>query len=185
MTQFEFLSVFVSIVIAFGVSDLLSSWGAQIRLRNEVRPYLVHFAWSVLLLLLMIQVWWSIWRIRPITEWTYLGYLVLVLPYLLLALIAYILTPPLAEGERDIKRYYYQHNSWLFSLASAFIVVAIVNTNKNLGVPLLEPVNAIRGVGLLLTLSLAISKNERFHAIASGAAFLLLFVWVGMTMFRL
>ena len=55
MTQFEFLAVIISIVIAFGISDILSSWGEQIRLRSSIRPYRLHLAWTVLLLLAMID----------------------------------------------------------------------------------------------------------------------------------
>ena len=98
MTQFEFLAVIISIVIAFGISDILSSWGEQIRLRSSIRPYRLHLAWTVLLLLAMILAWWSLWVLRSRPEWTFPGYLMLIIPYLTLALIAYVLTPELAEG---------------------------------------------------------------------------------------
>lgn len=55
MTHFEFLSVFVSSVLAFGVSDILSSWGEQIRFRKQIRHYWLHFVWPVLVLLVIIQ----------------------------------------------------------------------------------------------------------------------------------
>lgn len=82
MTQFEFLSVFISIVLAFGVSDILSSWGEQIHLRNEIRHYWLHSAWSGLLLIVMVQVWWSLWVLRDRVEWTFPDYLSLIAPYL-------------------------------------------------------------------------------------------------------
>ena len=88
MTQFEFTTVFISIVLAFGVSDILASWGEQIRLRKQIRIYWLHVAWSALLLVLMIQVWWSLWVLRDRTEWIFFEYLLLILPFLTLALIA-------------------------------------------------------------------------------------------------
>ena len=114
MTQFEFVLVFISIVVAFGVSDILSSWGEQVRLRRQIRHYALHTAWSGLLLIVMMQVWWSLWVLRVRTEWNFVEYMVLMIPYLTLALIAYILTPKFEDSDRDIKRYYFNNSPWLF-----------------------------------------------------------------------
>ncbi len=115
MTQFEFLSVFISIVLAFGVSDILSSWGEQVRLRNEIRHYWLHIVWGFLVLIVMVQAWWGLWRLRDRTEWLFSDYLLLIAPYLLLSFIAYVLTPSIKEGKTDIKRYYYDNSRWFLA----------------------------------------------------------------------
>ena len=172
-------------MLAFGVSDILSSWGEQIRLRKEIRHYVLHVAWTVLLILLMVQMWWSMWRLREITSWTYSDYLILIVPYLLLSLIAYVLTPSVAGGGRDIKRYYYDNSPWIFGLGAVFIATAIINTNNLLHTSYLDPTNTIRGSGLLLMVVLAIWKNERFQIAAIALAYALLVAWIGFTMFAI
>ena len=115
MTQFEFVLVFVSIVVAFAVSDILASWGEQIRLRYHVRHYALHTAWSTLLLFVMMQVWWSLWDLNEQPEWMFGEYLTLVIPFLTLALMAYILTPNFDDPDEDVKRHYFDTSRWFFA----------------------------------------------------------------------
>lgn len=185
MTRFEFLSVFISIVLAFGVSDILSSWGEQIRLRREIQHYPLHVAWTVLLLLLMIQTWWAVWRLREVAEWTYLDYLIHVTPFLLLSLIAYVITPSFVDGNRNVKQHYYDNVPWIFSLAAAFVVMAIIHTRNILGTPFLDQTNIVRATAFFLMVTLATTRNERLHVAAAVLSYVLLGAWVGVTMFEI
>ena len=185
MSQFEFLSVFISIVLALGVSDILSSWGQQVRFRKQVRHYWLHVVWGILILLVMIQAWWGLWRLRERTDWIFTDNLILILPFLLLALIAYIYTPTISEGKGDVKRYYYDNAPWIFGFGAAYVVAVIINTNNALGTPFLDPTNSIRVTGMLLMISLAISKNEMFHKAAVFVAYVLLAAWIVFTMFSI
>ena len=51
MSRFEYLSVLLSIVIALGISEMVSSWGALLRQRRLVRFYWVHRLWTAALVL--------------------------------------------------------------------------------------------------------------------------------------
>ena len=185
MTQFEFLTVFVSIVLAFGVSDILSSWGEQIRLRKQVRVYWLHFAWSALLLTLMIQVWWSLWILRERTEWTFIEYLVLIVPFLTVSLIAYLMTPSLQDDDRDIKKHYWDNSRWMFSLAAVYMFSATSFRFFIVGDEILRLRNTIQFGAFTLVAALAVWKNEKFHAVAAIIASALLVSWVGVSMFSL
>ncbi len=185
MTQFEFLTVFISIVLAFGVSNILSNWGEQIRLRKHIRRYGLHFAWSVLLLILIVQAWWALWALRERTGWNFIEYLVLIVPYLTLALIAYVLTPSLQNGERDIKRYYYDNSPWIFALAAVYIASATLFAYVVRGDPILDLRNVIRFSAVLLFVVLAVWRNERLHMAATAVGFLLLMGWVAVSLFSL
>ena len=185
MTQFEFLSVFISIVLALGVSDILSSWGQQVRFRHQVRHYWLHTIWGLLLLLLMIQAWWGLWRLRDRTDWLFTDNLLLILPFLLLAFLAYVFTPTISDGKGDVKRYYFDNAPWFFGLSAAYLLAVIINTNNALGTPFLDATNIIRVSGLLLMIVLAVWPNERFHKAAVGLAYVLLATWIGVTMFAI
>lgn len=185
MSQFEFITVFISIVLAFGVSDILASWGEQIRLRKIVRVYWLHVLWSALILAVMVQVWWSLWVLRDSTDWTFIKYLLLIVPFLTLSLIAYLMTPSLQDKDADIRRHYWDNARWIFALASFYMCSAMTFSVVIVGNPLLELRNTIRVGALVLTISLAIWQNEKFHAIAAVAAGLLLASWIGVSMFSL
>lgn len=185
MTQFEFLSVFISIVLAFSVSDILSHWGEEIRLRGEIRHYWVHSAWSLLLLIVMVQIWWALWLLRDRPAWTFAEYLGLLLPYLLVALLAYVVTPPFGDGERNIKRYYYDNSPWIFSIAAAYGASWMLFATVISGELFFEPNSVMRLVALLLMVALAAWKNEHFHAVGVVSTYVLLAYWIAMTVFTL
>lgn len=182
MTQFEFVLVFISIVLAFAVSDILSNWGEQVRLRRRIRHYALHTAWSGLLLIVMMQVWWSLWAYRERTVWTFLEYIALMVPYLTLALMAYILTPNFEDDEKDIKRYYLDNSRWFFSLGAFYLASWMFFSYAVLGNPIDEPGSLPRFAGLLLMLALARWKNERFHMTAVFLTYFLLVAWIVVTM---
>jgi len=182
MTQFEFLAVIISIVLAFGISDILSTWGEQIRLRKKVRHYGLLSAWTALLLIVMIQLWWSLWQERGRTDWTLIEFFVLICPFLLIALIAYVLTPSHQGGELDLKRYYLNNSTWIFGLAALYLASTMLLSGVIRGDSVFERANGFRAAGLLLMILLALWKNERFHLAAALAAYGLLFGWTAMTL---
>ncbi len=178
MTQFEFVLVFVSIVVAFAVSDILSSWGEQIRLRRDIRHYALHTAWSALLLFVMMQVWWSLWTLNERIGWTFPQYLALVVPFLTLALMAYILTPNLDEPHKDIRRHYFENSRWFFSLGAFYLAAWAFFSYVVLGNSINEPGSPYRFTGLILMLVLAGWRNERAHVVTVFLAYLLMVSWL-------
>lgn len=84
-------------------------------------------------------VWWSLWVERERTEWTFLEYLSLMVPYLTLALIAYIFTPKLDDKDEDIKRYYFDNSRWVFSLGAVYLASWMLFSNVVMGNSLNEP----------------------------------------------
>ena len=184
MTQFEFVLVFVSIVVAFAVSDILASWGEQIRLRRQIRHYALHTAWSALLLFVMMQVWWSLWTLNERIGWTFPQYLALVVPFLTLALMAYILTPNLDDpDEEDIKRHYFDIARWFFSLGALYLAAWALFSYVVLGTPINEPGSPYRFTGIVLMLVLAGWPNERVHVVTVFLAYLLMAAWLAAVVF--
>lgn len=182
MTQFEFVLVFISIVLAFAVSDILSNWGEQVRLRKRIRHYPLHTAWMGLLLLVMMVVWWSLWVVRERENWQFIEYVMLMVPYLTLALIAYIMTPNFDDDERDIKRYYFDNSRWIFSLAAFYFASWTFFSFVVIGNPIDEAGSLTRFAGMMLMLALAIWNDERFHAAALILAYILQAIWLVVTL---
>ncbi len=183
MSQFEFVLVFISIVVAFAVSDILANWGEQIRVRQRVRHYALHTAWSALLLFVMMQVWWSLWDLNEQDGWTFPQYLALVFPFLTLALMAYILTPNLDDPDEDIKKHYFETSGWFFSLGAIYLSAWAFYSYVIIGTPINEPGSPYRLAGIVLMLILAGWRNERVHGIAVLLAYLLMGAWLAAVVF--
>lgn len=180
MSQFEFLLVFVSLIVAFAVSDILMSWGEEIRLRRIIRHYPLHTAWSLLVLLSLVQVWWSLWDYNEHPEWVFAEYVVLVLPFLTLSLMAYVLTPKFGDRalDLDVKAHYFGNARWVFTLGSLYVMLWMLYAYVMLGDPIGDPRGLPRAVILVLFLLLAVWRNERLHIAITVLAYLVMIGWI-------
>lgn len=167
MSQFEFVTVFVSVVMALAVAELLAGLGRLIRERDRVRVYWVHVAWMVLAVLGLTQGWWHTWNARSHEFSTFFEFFALVLPGLIFVIIAFVLSPTIKEdGPFDLRAYYFHQIRWVAPMF-AIELATLALTNAALGIAqVATPINAIRLVAIGLFVYLGFSANARAHAAA-------------------
>ena len=177
MTPFEYITLLTSIVIALGITRILSGLGQILRNRNALQHYWVHLLWMANVLLWLLLNWWILYRWRAFEQWNFFLFLfVLVSPTIGFLLSVLLIPEPLGSG-LDLKRHFYQNTRWFFSLAALLPPLDAVDT-------LLKGQAhfAAQGPFYVITLSLvfvlcligALTKNERFHA--AFAVFFLLYL---------
>jgi len=76
VTQFEYLSVAVSIVLSLSVSHILVNIRAVF---SPERRYWVHVAWVVLALFTHLLIWWGFWSYREVESWNLATFAMLLL----------------------------------------------------------------------------------------------------------
>ncbi len=162
VSQFEYATVLFSFVAAFGVSELLAGWGRQYRHRSEVRPDPLQLLASLLVLLALLQSIWGSWGFRDV-EWTFGAFLLALSPLLPVAGAATLIHPPAQERSITSHReHYFSIHRAAFGLMAAWVVLGAVAE-----VVLLEVVphvgQALRALGLVLLVVLAVSKQPRVH----------------------
>ncbi len=81
MSQFEYITVLTSFVVAVGVSQLLSGGGRLYLNRRTAPPYPHQLAASVLLLVALLQSIWGYWAFRDVS-WDFGRFLVVLAPLL-------------------------------------------------------------------------------------------------------
>ncbi len=91
MSLFEFLMVFVSIIVGLGVTEILTGIAMQIRHRESIKGYWVHTAGVLLIFVALIQNWWELWDRRNVPEWTFLGVVLMLIPPASLYLVAHLI----------------------------------------------------------------------------------------------
>ncbi len=107
MTQFEFISVAASIVLALSAARLLA---ALPHLLAPGRRYWVHALWSMFLLIAHLSFWWAIWIYREIDPWTFRGFAAVMLtPALLYLTVARLVSDRPAAIESWRTHFYAQH----------------------------------------------------------------------------
>ena len=179
MDRFEYLSVLVSIVIALGMSEVVSGWGRLLRQRADVRFSLLHASWSLFSLALMAQFWWGFWNYRVIEDWTF-GALLLVLaiPFSIV-LAAQVITP--SEGVvrgLDLREYFLGNRRLFFGTAASLLLLLGLADGAVAKQPVLHVENAIRLAGLAIVALAAKSANLQLHLAIVALAFVLLTAFV-------
>jgi hypothetical protein len=171
MSTFEFVLVALSIIIGFGVSEILADWGEQIRARKRLPPFYLHINATALLLYLHLGFLWAGWSNRGI-KWTFPQYLLVAAPPCVLGLCAHIMKLDTTPGAPSPREQYFGNSRPAYTVLALFplLVIAISLTpGTNLGG---APFTLLRIVGIGLLLSLAWSKTEKYHWIALGILWL-------------
>ena len=93
MDEFGYLAVILSIILGLSVTQLLQGLSNVINARDRVRIYWPAIAWALLLLVIDIQAWWSMFGYRERHTWTFLQFAILLLETILLYLLAALALP--------------------------------------------------------------------------------------------
>src|SRR6059058_4180346 len=88
MDEFGYLAVILSIILGLSVTQLLQGLSNVINARDRVRIYWPAIGWALLLLVIDIQAWWSMFGYRGRHAWTFLQFAILLLETILLYLLA-------------------------------------------------------------------------------------------------
>jgi hypothetical protein len=110
MDEFGYLAVILSIILGLSVTQLLQGLSQVINARERVRIYWPAITWALLLLLIDVQAWWSMFGYRNRHAWTFLQFAILLLETILLYLLAALALPnALGEGTVDLRGNYFRH----------------------------------------------------------------------------
>jgi hypothetical protein len=126
VSSFEFVLVSIAIVVGFAISEILGGWGRQLRLRHQVRPYLLQIVASAYLLSVALRFLWTLWSLSG-AEWTYLGYVLLALPALVLALAAHLVRVDTESLRRNPREQYFESARPFYGLLASFPIFGMMN----------------------------------------------------------
>jgi hypothetical protein len=169
MTQFEFISVAASIVLAMSAARMLA---ALPHVLAAGRRYWVHALWSMILLLMHLGFWWAIWSYREVDPWTFRGFVAVMLTpaFLYLAVNALVSDNPVSV--ESWRTHFYARHRAILSLVIATALSIPLRQFAVLGdasAPAIEgalapPLPAVIGF-FLMALAGVVSKTERVHAV--------------------
>jgi hypothetical protein len=165
MSEFEYASVVVSIVLALGMADILRFLADTLRDPSERRGYWVHMLWVVLLLELHMEFWWRMWAFRDqLTAGPELT-IVLLGPAILFMATRIILPH---AGEADMQQLYFQRkNAFFIALVASSLWSALTSTwalpEGQQGLPLFALVTM--AAILAVFIACILTANRRFHAV--------------------
>ena len=164
MDEFSYLIVLISIILGLGITRLLTGLGQQIELRRHIRTYWPSIVWAVIVLLIHVQTWWSMFGMRDHEGWTFLDFLVVLLQPITLYLLAALALPTASAGApTDLRTHYYEQSRWFFALLCVLLGISLLK-DVALSGSLPSALNVMfHGVSFALAATGAVTKRERFH----------------------
>ena len=173
MTPFDYISVVLSVVIGLGLSHLLTGSVDLIQARDRVRFYWVHSLWVVLTFVGIVFLWWSIWRLRVLTNWNFVSFLLLLLEPVLMFVAAAFLVPRPSERRIDLREHFYASRRGMFG-ANASLAALLIVQNGLLNGRLWITADAYLLFVLVLCVIGIVTARPIFHS----AAVILLIGWL-------
>ncbi|MGM0633346.1 MAG: hypothetical protein ACQETO_09245 [Pseudomonadota bacterium] len=125
MSKFEFIMMFVSVVVAFAMAELLMGWGKMIRYRHRIcRPWLLA-GWSVWLLIIMTYHYLGFWEYQA-HDFVMVGPMLLFLSApIMMVLLTFVLTPEVRYYRTlDLEAHYFATKNWFFIMIILFLMLS-------------------------------------------------------------
>ncbi len=166
MTTFEYLSVFISIVIGLGVIRLLGGIATLLD-RQESKPYWVHSVWIGLHVVMLPWFWWFQFDWRQETEWTFPVFFFVIVFAMLYYLAVAVLVPTREADFKDLDAYFYKIRPRFFVFLALRDVADVIDTYlkpgnlEDVGSTYL-PVMAFVFAG---NVTAALTRNRLFHQV--------------------
>ena len=124
MSEFDFISVLISLIIGLGITNLLAGAGRAFYRRRKNPVDEVHMVLTASTLLILTLNWWVTFSWRNETNWSFEKFLVLIAWTVSLYMLTIFLYPPdLSEAEehRDV----WLHNR--IGYYGAFVIICILD----------------------------------------------------------
>jgi hypothetical protein len=180
MDAFSYLSVLVSVVLGLAIQQVLQGYRSLALNRRQVEVYWPSIAWSVNVLIMVVQSWWSLFGLADHPNWTFAAFAALLIQTAALYMMAGLVLPDTPPGERiNLKAHYYRERISFFGVGLFTIIWSVIRER-------IIEAQWVGGTNLVFHLLFAvmaataiISRNERVHAslaVLMTAVFLLYIV---------
>lgn len=125
MHAFDYLSVLLSIVLGLGMTQLLSAVARWLELRHETKTYLPAAIWAAMLMIVLVQTWWTMFGLRNMTEWNFLQFCVVLVQPVMLYLLTALVLPGAQSKQQDQEAFFLEHRTWFYGLLMALLAASI------------------------------------------------------------
>ena len=161
ISAFEYITVFISIILGLGVTQILTGIADLVHQNERVKIYWPHLVWVLLVLILHVQEWYITFELRSFNAWRLPVFLFVLLYPIVLFITARLLFPfSYGDGTIDLREFYYKNYRRIFLFGAILALLSILDN-------LIMRVNyeVVDHIGPTLVLSLlsvmAIAKNSR------------------------
>lgn len=168
MAPFAYLAVLVSLVLALGLTRVLRGVGQVIQYRDRIESHWLHLLWTAILFVFHVQFWWSLYGLRTVETWTFVRFVVVLVPPAVLYLMTVVHFPEGMEEGVDLGEHFYARRRGFFllfalTIASSIgvsLVVAPEEVARNVAALVVN-----QGAAVVLSLVAAWTRSPVYHGV--------------------
>lgn len=176
MSLFEFVTVMVSMILALCLGHLLRSASFLAKTDLPVRYYLPHTLWSVVVLLSVVNHWWSLWDLRDV-DWSYASFIYILVAPMLITFATGLLSPSSSSsGLIDLKAHYSRVRKLFLSVFVGYGVFMWFDGPLFTDQDVLGPVGIIHIPIIAATIVPAFSAKRSLNALGAAVVITMLIV---------
>ena len=186
MDAFAYLSVLLSVILGLAIQQVLQGYRGLALSRRRVTFYAPPLIWSVLILLMVAQHWWSSFGLAGRADWTFAMFATALVETALIYMMAALVLPDIPPGEpTDLKAHYYREAPVFFGVGAAAIGWSMIRELVLNGHLPQGPNLAFHLLFILLASLGAVTRRPRVHEALAGVMSLLFLVYIGLLFSRL
>lgn len=126
MDAFNYLSVLISLILGLAITQVLKGFRGLMQSRARLRNYWPAVLWAILIVVIAVQSWWSMYGLRHHEGWTFLAFASVLAQTIVLYLLAALVLPDFfGDAPVDLREHYDGHRTWFFALLVLLIVASI------------------------------------------------------------
>ena len=164
MSIFEYISVFVAIILGMGVAQIVTGIAHFVHGSNKVKLYWPHLLFIYNTFFLHIQEWWVYYEYKAITAWRMPVFIFVMLYPIVLFVQARVLFPfDNFEEKTDIKKFWFDNYRTYFSLIAIATVLSFVDNVFLRGLQVQDQILQMVLCAVMLTMVIFKIKNEWVH----------------------
>lgn len=128
INAFEYVTVFISIILGLGVTQILTGIADLVHQSDRVKVYWPHVVWILLVLILHVQEWYVTFELRTFTAWRLPVFLFVLLYPITLFITARLLFPfGFSDETIDLKAFYYKNYRKIFLFGAILALLSILD----------------------------------------------------------
>ena len=122
MSKFEFIMMFVSVVVAFAMAELLMSWGRIIRNRERMQQPWLLAGWSMWLLTIMTYHYLGFWEYQAYDFTRVAPMLLFLAAPIMMVLLTFALTPEVRHYRTtNLEQHFLHQKNWFLIMVIIFL----------------------------------------------------------------
>ena len=128
MSVFEYLGVFLSVIMGLGVTHILAGISKTIHHRRTLKHFWLHTLWAFNILVYIVIIWWGMFWWSAQQEWSFFEFLLLILYTIVLFVAASLLFPWDLPDDFDFEAHFFDTRPWFFSVLTIAWCIDIPET---------------------------------------------------------